>query len=84
MSAVITAVLIGAGLLALAIWVEIREGRPRLATGATAAPGSHNVGWRPINNVVGKSYRAEDEEHPITETTSVLRGTVLITNWSFS
>jgi hypothetical protein len=31
MSAAITAVLIGAGLLALAIWIEIREGR--------AAPG---------------------------------------------
>jgi hypothetical protein len=41
MSAVITAVLIGAGLLALAIWVEIRE-RP-------AAPGDedHRGSGRP-------------------------------------
>ena len=60
MSAVITTVLIGAGLLALAIWVEIREG--------PAAPGDgDHRGLREVIMLTGSALAALKQKISISQ-----------------
>jgi hypothetical protein len=62
MTAVITAVMIGVGLLALAIWIEIREGPAATGDGITEAPGSHRLdGQHPALIQTKKFYFTRNE-----------------------